>query len=745
MMRTVILAVSVYLAAWSWGEAQVEVRSGEHPGFTRLVMYFDEPKNWDLGRIENGYGLRLQGEEQTFNLADVFSFIPRSRILDIEEVSGGLNILSSCECHANAYNFRPGVLVLDIKSGQPPEDARFEASLDVKQTAEESFPAAVLPDLVSLTTSVEPAKDIHATNIGDFDPELDVGVLQQNWANLDTVNRHSPLERQLAERLGRALSEQLLTPSAGSQERLLDVADVAAVEMAKPVPEARIEITDGSHEVLDDLENVSVRSAMDPDTDTREKSDFGHCRSEKYFSLAQFDGAENNLQGLSSARAQFLDDLAAPSQASVQLLVKSYLALGFGAEASQVLELYSEAGLQAAIQRSLASLVDRPEMGVAGDLRSQVDCNTDAALWALLAHGTDKPNAPVNEKAIVRTISALPLHLRRHLVPTVSERLRRLGYKDSAAAVRETVLRAEDGPNMSLDLEVVQAEADDSSKLASDGQRDVLINAARPTSSVSELATASLLAELEEAGRFAPDALLLQVASEIHATRGSENGQRMLDAYMTALGRRGLSKPAVDILSRLDRSRFSEAYDLQAAADLFLEALQKEAPSGAFTIGAVDFEKGFDLDRVSTRVRTLVAGRLEQLNLSEQAAAFRPRRAIMVTSSGAVGSRAGSLQNRLADDGTGQTNATEALSGAPGELAWLLEEWSEAEQLLPDGARKRMAARLVDYQNADVQTSATRNDSGFAGQVTLAQTRAVLTRATDLRRDLAELGIVPEG
>lgn len=752
MMKAAFFTLSVYLMAWSWGEAQVEIRSGEHSGFTRLVMYFDEAKIWQLGRIENGYGLRIDGAEQEFNLTEVFSFIPRSRILDIKVVPGGLNILSSCECHANAYNFRPGVVVLDIKTGSAPESSRFEASLEVKTIDAGKVPKLNLPSLTSLMTDAQPDKGDRTIELDERDSKSE--ALDGRWKNFDIANRHSHLERRLAERLGRALSEQLLTQNPSFTDQLLHndfVAAVPDVVVENTESETPIENINHPHQALDNLQNVSIRSALDPRGEAREDISFGHCLGENYFSFESLKSDENVLHGLSVAREAFLDDLVSPSQKAVQMLVKSYLALGFGAEARQLLRMYSDDSLQASIHNSLASLVDRPEMGVAGDLRSQVDCNTDAALWALLAHGTDRPTGNVNEQAIVRTVSALPLHLRRQMVPTVSERLRRLGYEGSAAAVRETVLRAEEVQNTRLDLEVLQAEGEKKPESARNAQTDVLIVAAKPTSPVSELATASLLDELEEAGRFAPDSLLLQVASEIHTTRGSEHGQRLLNAYMTALGRRGLAQPAIDILSRLARSRFSGSYDLPNAADLFLQSLHNDAASGAFAIGAVAFEKGSGLNQVSTRVRNQVAARLDQLNLAEQANVYRPRNVLAATSElpfgavGIAGRTTETLENRLPVIDQEEGDLKTRLSGAPGQLAWLLGEWNEAEQLLPDGARKRMASRMLDGQEPVDQSSVTANETNVSGQVTLSQTRAVLSRAADLRRDLVELGIMPEG
>ena len=109
----------------------VRVQTGEHADFSRVVLQFARPTAWTIGRTARGYGLRLGRPEVVLDLSGAFDLIPRTRIKAMEGGTGetDLQILTDCTCHVEAFEDRPGILVIDLHDGPPPPLSRFETVL----------------------------------------------------------------------------------------------------------------------------------------------------------------------------------------------------------------------------------------------------------------------------------------------------------------------------------------------------------------------------------------------------------------------------------------------------------------------------------------------------------------------------------------------------------------------------------------------------------------------------------------
>lgn len=113
--------------------APVQVTSGEHPGFTRLVMQYGGAVNWQLGRTLDGYALRVQEERPDYDLAKAFDLIGKGRLAAIwpDPATGDLHFGIACACYAIPFEFRPGIVVVDLYDGTPPKGSSFEQPLDL--------------------------------------------------------------------------------------------------------------------------------------------------------------------------------------------------------------------------------------------------------------------------------------------------------------------------------------------------------------------------------------------------------------------------------------------------------------------------------------------------------------------------------------------------------------------------------------------------------------------------------------
>ncbi len=129
-MIRLIFAIWLSLTSMAMA-APVVVKSGEHDGFTRLVLEYPDPVDWRVGRTDDGYALRIANETPSYDLAETFKVIRKSRLAGISANpdSGILNLAIACACYAIPFEFRPGIVVIDLRDGKPPKGSSFEEPL----------------------------------------------------------------------------------------------------------------------------------------------------------------------------------------------------------------------------------------------------------------------------------------------------------------------------------------------------------------------------------------------------------------------------------------------------------------------------------------------------------------------------------------------------------------------------------------------------------------------------------------
>ncbi|HEX9857991.1 MAG TPA: hypothetical protein VGA75_06510, partial [Paracoccaceae bacterium] len=160
-MKALIVALILLLAPLAPGRAAAQViavKSGEHDTFTRLVLETGAPVGWALGRTTDGYELRLDRDGFRFDLSQIYRRVPRHRLAAIwvDPASGTLHLGIGCACHALPFEFRPGIVVIDLRDGPPPAGSSFEQAFEqalARKTPAPSAPAdrpqpeaGVLPD-----------------------------------------------------------------------------------------------------------------------------------------------------------------------------------------------------------------------------------------------------------------------------------------------------------------------------------------------------------------------------------------------------------------------------------------------------------------------------------------------------------------------------------------------------------------------------------------------------------------------
>ena len=443
MLRLVLiwLCLAAPLAA-----APITVTSGEHDGFTRLVFDFGTPVDWQVGRTLDGYALQLrgvpEGQAQPYDLAKVFDLIGKGRLAAIwaDPNTAQLNIGIACACHAIPFEFRPGILVIDLRDGAPPKGSSFELAMDGGSVPTLDAKPAPRPRLrpqgigATYNWTARALADLRASPIippvqttGFGDPTLQI--------------LRDSLLFNLSRGAARGVVDLALPPSALNPKNA-----------ASTPPTARI--------ILEDLPGVAVSAGLPDHADVAAKGQI--CPGADQLALSTWGTADPVSAQMANAASGLVAEFDQPDPAAIGAAVRFQLFLGFGVESRQLMQAFDSDLPDKVALLSLGYIMDQ----IADPQPAFVDhaaCDTPAALWAVMSDPAPAVGDTVNTDAVLRAFSELPVHLRRHLGPDLAQRFLALGDDKTAMTVRNAITRApgDPGPQVALvDAAIAMAQGD---------------------------------------------------------------------------------------------------------------------------------------------------------------------------------------------------------------------------------------------------------------------------------------------
>ncbi|MDP4034466.1 MAG: hypothetical protein Q8P60_16750 [Pseudorhodobacter sp.] len=428
-----LLLATPFMAASAPAQT-ITVQSGEHDGFTRLVLEIGTPANWALGRTGDGYELRLDRPGTRYDLSQVYKLIPRDRLAAIwvDPETGNLRLAIGCACHAMPFEFRPNVIVVDLRDGPPPKGSSFENTFD----------GSGLPQLVGRRTmrprarpgTAAPAYDWRAiTRMPTSASGSATVAMPMLSPAVDLAPLRDTLLRQMSQGAAKGVVDLTRPPQRHDDPIIAETPDFLPLKQMH---------------IGEDLGLAAGTLRPLPETLTATGAD---CLADDKLDIAAWGKELPVAEQMATALTGLTGEFDRPEAAAVSRAVRFYLFLGFGAEARQLLRDLDIAPEDKAIWQTMAIILDE-ESPPAGPFDGMMVCDTAAALWSVLAHPQLSAGDVPHKTAILRSFSALPLHLRRHLGPSLAARFFERGDSETSRAVRDAILRAPGNPGPQVRL-----------------------------------------------------------------------------------------------------------------------------------------------------------------------------------------------------------------------------------------------------------------------------------------------------
>ena len=422
--------------------------SGEHADFTRLVVELPAPGDWTVGRTSMGYAFAAGSDAQpAYDLSQLWKRIPKTRLQAVraDPNSGALLLTLACDCHVFPFEYRPGMVVLDIKEGAAPAGSVFEMPFAaVALSGDATDPPAAGPvgyDWTDLALQRD-----HASDPVGLPLPLATGAV-----SLDT------LRDELLEQISRGAAQGVVDMDLPGKPR------DAPPHAGDALPWTRIRIGE--------LPGIAIRDPAAGDGTL--PADGEACAADELLALPDWGAGRAPLDLLAEARSGLYGEFDALDPEKALQAVQQHLYLGFGAEARQYLALLMAEGASSerqatlALYQSMTHLVDG-DTDPATPFAPMLGCDGPAALWAALAHDRFPEGSRINTDAILRGFLALPAHQRRALGPGLAEKF--LAAEDASAArlIRDVVGRIPHIP--AAEVALLDASADLQADRAADAR-----------------------------------------------------------------------------------------------------------------------------------------------------------------------------------------------------------------------------------------------------------------------------------
>ncbi|MWB76619.1 hypothetical protein GLS40_01125 [Pseudooceanicola sp. 216_PA32_1] len=380
--------------------APIEVRTGDHDGFTRVVFYLLKGERLRV-TANSGRILVRRTEAGGFDTSGIFDRITRARVSSATASDRSMELRLACDCAILREFDQGGVKVIDIGQGSTGQKAANQLSFGTAVASdspdasrhlmglERSARSLTFPDRSDPTqVAGETVRDPMPHRPGDGDIESPAATPISHNKLLDE------LRSDLMARLTDATNRGLLVPESLPNDRHAGESGISATPLDRAI-------------------------LPQPEHSTETDEAAARCGDPVHNPLLHFDSDVNFRDVLAEKRSEVTDDLE-DSDTSRKALARVYANFGFGIEAISVLDTLRHPDREAAALRQLAAIVDGEPMTGNEELLKSLACDPSFGVWSAIA---GNGIATLDEGTFSDLMSGLAI-LARPLRNALYERLR---------------------------------------------------------------------------------------------------------------------------------------------------------------------------------------------------------------------------------------------------------------------------------------------------------------------------------
>ncbi len=458
-MRGARLCLALLAMAVPAAAEVVTVSSGEHPGFSRLVMKLPPGAGWDIRREGRSVRVSVSARDVVFDVDSVFKRIPRKRLLSVRAESdrADLALALGCDCRVRTFVEGGNFLVIDITDEPAPKPRRFYGQVPANAGPYRfsRWPSpgrgVALGELLREDPGAGPRDDRSPnparTVVARFPLDLFPLVVKSAWRErlIASVKRVARLREvdgmdDFVPMGGSGADLQMASERAG--EPPAGPSGTAADAGGAPLP---VDADDGAGNLRVTVAGMRDEGLLEAALELgRRKPSDGPCAVERLLRAANWADGDDFSGIVARQISQLYGEFDRLDPEAAKRLAKAYLRFGFGSEAGRVLEMLPEAGEEVRLLRDLARIMDappaEPKDQASAIWPSDFDCGDSVTFWrSLLA---DRPLGKGAGDKIARAFLELPVALREHLGPRVVRLLVADGLLDPARIVSRSWERA---------------------------------------------------------------------------------------------------------------------------------------------------------------------------------------------------------------------------------------------------------------------------------------------------------------
>lgn len=442
---------------------QAVVLSGEHDGFSRLVAPLPRGANWQVTQSGRSVQFQVIGFTDRFDVSDVFQLISRDRVKTISAQPDGFSIDLGCDCRVAPFVAQERFVVLDIASPGVdlpvpfiPISEESQAITDAPEPKPQEVPIVVsdatqIPTLIPRQVTTPPSAILAPMELPTL-ARKPLSDIEQEV--LDEI------QKRLAREVGTAATRGVLTPIAGplaatgvpQQTGQMDPTETAA----------DIERPDAVEGLINNVRITTSNdvSLLEQEVGERQSLSGFVCPSNAEVDLGSWATETPFHDAMGNARRQLYQEFDKLDTKVALALARIYVHYGFGAEARQVLSLDPDLLNSQRLLLDIALIMEVGHAPTNSILHSLLDCDTDVALWAMLAREELTIARSIDPSAALLSLNKLPTHLRKFLAPALSRRLLSHGDADAAATALRSLERLPSALPSAAKLEKAKIEID---------------------------------------------------------------------------------------------------------------------------------------------------------------------------------------------------------------------------------------------------------------------------------------------